>query len=205
MLVFGFSTIYAQQDPKAEKVIKAARKKFYDLADMKADFSYTMENKSAQTKPSVKSGKIAIKKEKYHISLPDQEMICDGKTVWALLKKEKEVNISNYNPKESMSLQRVFKYYDDGMKTRFEATEPTNGVNANKITLFPNSNSTDFFKVEMWVDATDLLRKIKIHNRNGTIFTYDLKNVTINSSVPDAEFLYDKTKFPGFEEVDLRD
>lgn len=199
------ANLFAQQDPKAEKLIKSAKTKFNACEDITATFSYTLENKATKTAPVTKKGTILIQKEKYKITLPDQEMTCDGKTVWAHLFKEKEVNVSNYNPKESMSINKVFKLHEEGMKSKFDGPETVGGVAAQKLTLFPNRSDLEFFKIEVWVDGTEMLRKVKIHNRNGSNVTYELSNITFNSKIPITKFTFDEKKNPGVEVIDLRD
>lgn len=201
----NYSLTNAQVDPKADKIIKNAKKKFNGYQDFTADLTWSLEDKATKAAPSVKKGKIYIKKEKYKIVFPEREMICDGKSVWDYLKKEKEANLSNYNPKEGMSIQRVFKLYDEGMKVRMDATETYNGAAVDKITLFPLAEK-EFFKVELWIEQkTENIRKIKIHNRNGITNQFELNSIVVNTQLADESFVFDKAKYPGVEVIDLRD
>ncbi|GIV43652.1 MAG: hypothetical protein KatS3mg035_0775 [Bacteroidia bacterium] len=196
---------YTQVDPKADKIIKSSRKKMNSYNDMTSDFIWTMENKATQQAPSVKKGKIYIKKEKYKIVFQEREMFCDGKNLWDYLKKEKEVNLSKNNPKEGMNFQRVFKMYDEGMKVKYNATELIGGVNTHKITLFPIEEK-EFFKVELWIEEkTENIRKIKIHNRNGTTHQFEMNNIAANTNLTDDIFVFDINKYPGVELIDLRE
>lgn len=199
------SLSYSQVDPKADKIIKSSRKKMNGYQDMTSDFVWTMENKATQQAPSVKKGKIYIKKDKYKIVFQEREMFCDGKNLWDYLKKEKEVNLSKNNPKEGMNFQKIFKMYDEGMKVRYDKIEPINGSNAHKMTLFPIQEK-EFFKVELWVeDQTENIRKIKIHNRNGTTHQFEMNSIQINTNLTDDMFIFDINKYPGVELVDLRE
>lgn len=208
LLVFHYLLMtlsYAQIDPKADKIIKSSRKKINSYNDMTSDFIWTMENKATQQPPSTKKGKIYIKKEKYKIVFQDREMFCDGKNLWDYLKKEKEVNLSKSNPKEGLNFQRVFKMYDEGMKVRYDGNELIQGVNTHKITLFPIQEK-EFFKVELWIEnVSENIRKIKIHNRNGTTHQFEMNAIQVNTNLTDDMFIFDTSKYPGVEVNDLRE
>ncbi len=196
---------YAQVDPKADKIIKSSRKKMNGYNDMTSDFIWTMENKATQQAPSVKKGKIYIKKDKYKIVFQEREMFCDGKNLWDYLKKEKEVNLSKNNPKEGMNFQKVFKMYDEGMKIKYDAIDIIGGSNTHKMTLFPIQEK-EFFKVELWIEAqTENIRRIKIHNRNGTTHQFEMNSIVVNTNLTDDFFIFDINKYPGVELVDLRE
>ncbi len=209
-LVFYFFCVfihhsYGQIDPKADKIIKSSRKKIHSYNDMTSDFIWTMENKATQQAPSIKKGKIYIKKDKYKIIFPEREMFCDGKNLWDYLKKEKEVNLSKNNPKEGMNFQKIFKMYDEGMKVRYDNLETLNGVGVHKMTLFPIQEK-EFFKVELWIeDKSENIRKIKIHYRNGTTHQFEMNAIQINTNLTDDMFIFDMNKYPGVELVDLRE
>lgn len=199
------SLSFAQVDPKADKIIKSSRKKINGYNDMTSDFIWTMENKATKQAPSIKKGKILIKKDKYKIVFQDREMFCDGKNLWDYLKKEKEVNLSKNNPKEGMSFQKIFKLYDEGMKIKYDILEPIGGIKTHKMTLFPLEEK-EFFKVELWIEeSSENIRKIKIHNRNGTSHQFEMNNIVVNTNLADDIFTFDINKYPGVELIDLRE
>eukprot|EP01031_Cornospumella_fuschlensis_P049255 gene49255-60296_t len=49
--------------------------------------------------------------------MADQQVICDGKTVWAYLKESNEVNVYDYDETEDeLSPNKVFDFYKEGCK-----------------------------------------------------------------------------------------
>ena len=205
MTLLAAANSHAQVDPKADKLIKRARDKFYAFPDFSANVIFTLENKALKEKSPAKSGYIKVKKNKYRIVFPDQEMFCDGKTVWVYLKSNNEVNVSDFDPNESLNIDRVFALYDKGMNSRLDKPETVAGLNTQKISLFPRNNKTDYIRVEVWVNpATDLVYRFKIFNRNGTVYQYDLSGIKTNTLVPDTEFVFDAQKYPKVNIVDLR-
>jgi outer membrane lipoprotein-sorting protein len=134
----------------------------------------------------------------------DLLIVCDGQTIWQYLKKENEVTITPYNPKEGFSLDRIFRIYDQDMKVRLDKSETYKGQTIHKISLFPISDTTDYFRVEVWIsEATELPQRIKFSHRDGTVVDYELKNFQV-ASLPDSEFVFDTRKYPGISVVDLR-
>jgi outer membrane lipoprotein carrier protein len=205
-LLFG-SLLLAQVDPKADNLIKRSRKKLRSLESFTVQFSYQVENKADTTQKRIsKSGTLRYRprQNKFAVDMGDLLIVCNGQTIWQYLKKENEVTITPYNPKEGFSLDRIFRIYDQDMKVRLDKSETYKGQTIHKISLFPISDTTDYFRVEVWIsDATELPQRIKFSHRDGTVVEYELKNFQV-VSLPDSEFVFDTRKYPGISVVDLR-
>ena len=205
-LLFG-SLLLAQVDPKADNLIKRSRKKLRSLESFTVQFSYQVENKADTTQKRIsKSGTLRYRprQNKFAVDMGDLLIVCDGQTIWQYLKKENEVTITPYNPKEGFSLDRIFRIYDQDMKVRLDKSETYKGQTIHKISLFPISDTTDYFRVEVWLnEATELPQRIKFSHRDGTVVEYELKNFQV-VSLPDTEFVFDTRKYPGISVVDLR-
>jgi len=205
-LLFG-SLLIAQVDPKADNLIKRSRKKLRSLESFTVQFSYQVENKADTTQKRIsKSGTLRYRprQNKFAVDMGDLLIVCNGQTIWQYLKKENEVTITPYNPKEGFSLDRIFRIYDQDMKARLDKSETYKGQTIHKISLFPISDTTDYFRVEVWLnEATELPQRIKFSHRDGTVVEYELKNFQV-VSLPDSEFVFDTRKYPGISVVDLR-
>jgi outer membrane lipoprotein carrier protein len=205
-LLFG-SLLLAQVDPKADNLIKRSRKKLRSLESFTVQFSYQVENKADTTQKRIsKSGTLRYRprQNKFAVDMGDLLIVCNGQTIWQYLKKENEVTITPYNPKEGFSLDRIFRIYDQDMKVRLDKSETYKGQTIHKISLFPISDTTDYFRVEVWLnEATELPQRIKFSHRDGTVVEYELKNFQV-VSLPDSEFVFDTRKYPGISVVDLR-
>jgi len=201
------SLLIAQVDPKADNLIKRSRKKLRSLESFTVQFSYQVENKADTTQKRIsKSGTLRYRprQNKFAVDMGDLLIVCDGQTIWQYLKKENEVTITPYNPKEGFSLDRIFRIYDQDMKVRLDKSETYKGQTIHKISLFPISDTTDYFRVEVWLnEATELPQRIKFSHRDGTVVEYELKNFQVVSLL-DSEFVFDTRKYPGISVVDLR-
>lgn len=174
---------------------------------MTVQFTYSVENRADTTKKRItRSGTLRYhpRKNRFAVDLGDIAILSDGKTVWQFLKKEKEVNISNYDPHEGFSLERVFKIYDQDMKVRLDKTETYKGRTLHKISLFPISDTTDYFRVEVWIEGkTELPERMRISNRDGTVVDYELKSYS-TQPLSDSTFVFDVKAHPGVQVIDLR-
>lgn len=193
------------KDPKAESLLQKARLKMDGTNDFTAKFKYQLENKAAKQKAVIKNGVIKFKRAKYKVDFSDQLLLCDGKTVWNYLKAEKEVNVSNHDPNEGFSFDRIFRIYNEDMKARYDRVDRVLGIATEKITLFPASNKTEYFRVELWLSSRDGVPvRLRVWGRNGSTVTYELTDIRLNSSVPDTEFVFNEKAYPGVEVIDLR-
>jgi outer membrane lipoprotein-sorting protein len=73
------------------------------------------------------------------------------------------------------------------------------------VELTPTDKSRSFFKAFLYIDKTQhTLVSIKWLDKGGTKYTLTTKNLNGNAAISDAQLAYNKAKFPGAEEVDLR-
>lgn len=208
-LILGFFALtleaFTQNDPKAVSILDASKKKFYSLTDITSSLKYSLENKSLKDGNVTKKGTIKIKGKKFRINLNGQDIICDGKAIYTILKEEKEINIQEFDPKESMSIDRIFAVYEKETKARLDKDEVLSGKTFNKITLFSNSKESEFIKIEVWINKTStLVERARIYSRNGSTVAYEMSEIKTNSNVPDSDFVFNKASYPGMEIIDLR-
>jgi outer membrane lipoprotein-sorting protein len=205
--LFLSGLVLSQVDPRADNLIKRSRKKLHSLESFVVQFAYQVENKADTTQKRIaKSGTLRYRprQNKFAVDMNDMLIVCDGKTLWQYLKKENEVTITRYNPKEGFSLDRIFRIYDMDMKVRLDKSDTYKGQTIHKISLFPISDTTDYFRVEVWInEAKELPQRVRFAHRDGTVVEYELRNFQV-MALPDTEFVFDSRKYPGISVVDLR-
>lgn len=190
-IVFAALTTQAQTSPQADKLIKASKAKFESLKDFKASFIYTLNNPNLK-KPIVKSGELTVKGEKYKIVFADEEMYCNGKYLWVLLKDDEEIIKSDVDPEGGITPDRLYKIYEKDSKTKYDGAEG----DLEKVSLFANDKKGDIWKTELWINkSTKLIDKAIMHARNGSTYSYVMKNIQSNLGVPDATFNLDEAKY----------
>jgi len=201
----SLSFLWAQSDPKATNIMNTSKQKFGALKDISSSFKYSLENKNLKEGNLSRTGTIKMKGKKYRISFSEQEVICDAINIWVIMKSEKEVNISQYDPEESLSIDRLYKIYETETKARFDKDEIIGGNTYNKISLFALNKSTDYSRVELWVNKKNsFIERAAIFQKNGAIIRYELTNLKTDAGIPDTEFVFSKASWPGYEVIDLR-
>lgn len=193
-------------DPEAKKVLDAVSTKFKTFKTVQAKFSLGIENASGQSLGS-KSGTVYMKGNKYRISVTGQEIFCDGSNVSTYEKSTNEVTITKLDPTvNTITPQKLFtNFYDKDFLYKLNGTQTVKGKAVQEIELTPTDKSKPFFKVLLYVDkASNTIKGAKLFEKTGNRFNYSVNGFTPNSSVSDAQFLFDAKNYPGVEVVDLR-
>lgn len=187
--LFGFVALslgmFAQTSSKADGILKDAQKKYKSLTDLKAEFTFTLSNPNMK-KPVVKNGVAIMSGNRYKITFPDEEMYCDAKRVWLVSAGDEEVTINCFDPKESISPDKVFNLTETGAKTRYDGLEE----GLDKITLF-SKNESDLIRTEVWINPKDkLVARAKMFAKNGSVYEYKMSKITPNTGVAASAFTY---------------
>ncbi len=196
----------AQTDAKAKAVLDGLSKKVSALKSLKTNFSLYLASANGKTKDT-KKGSLEMKGPKYHVTLGNQEIYCDGKTVWTYLKDAQEVQVSSYNPAEqTLSPTKLFtNFYDKEYTYHYAGSKAVGGKPCDVVELTPKGGGKQFKKVELAVDSkTSSLVGGTITEKNGTVYRYEVSGYTPNAPVTDAQFAFNPKQHPGVEVVDLR-
>lgn len=191
-----------QSDPDAKKILDAVSAKFKGFKSVQSKFTLKIENSGGKSLGS-KAGTVSMKGTKYRISVTGQEIFCDGSNVWTLDKAAKEVTISKLDgSNNTITPQKLFtNFYDKDFL--YKLNSEAKGIQ--EIELTPIDKSKPFFKVLVYVNkASQTIASTKVFEKAGNKYTYSVSGMNTSSVVPDATFVFDQTKYPGVEVVDLR-
>lgn len=204
VLVFCAAVPSKAQDAKAEKIVAATQQKLNQLKSLKANFSVQVINRNGKAQAKQK-GNIALKGEQFHITMPDQEIISDGKTVWTILKEAKEVQVSNSDASdEGMTPTKLFtKVYDKHNAYRYLGTRKVAGKLCDVVEMKPQKTG-QFTRVELAIDKSHQIAAGDIFQKDGSHYKYEMSAVSLNPSLPAALFHFDAKAHPKMELVDLR-
>lgn len=197
------------QDAKAKAILDELSAKTKAYTSIKATFSYTLENKDQKIKET-QEGTVTIKGNKYKLEIAKQEVICDGKAVYTIIKEAKEVQINNMpdpNNTESINPANIFTMYEKGFKNKFDGEKVEGGKTYQIISLFPTDpKGKQYHTVKLYIDkAAKQVNKILVFSKDGNNYTYQVKTFTPNAPVEDKIFTYNAAQHPKFEVIDLRD
>ena len=209
LIIFLLSATFqsnAQNDPKAKAVLDAVSAKVKSLKSLKANFAITIAGAKG-AKPQSKKGTVAMKGNKYFVTISGQEIYCDTKTIWTYMKESNEVQITNFDPNEnSFSPSKLFtNFYDKEYNYKYSGEKTVGGKKVDVITLTPTNKTKQYSKVELMVDKTNsVVSGGKMYEKNGNVYSYTVSKYTPNPPLPDNTFVFNSKKYPKVEVVDLR-
>jgi chaperone LolA len=213
LLTFASAVLFAnaqtnptKSDPEAKKILDAVSSKFRTFKTPQATFTYKVEN--AQGKAlSTKTGKVSMKGNKYHVTMGGLEIFSDGKTSWSYDKSSNEVTVDNVNVSSgAMTPQKLFtNFYDRDFYYKLNGDKKDGGKSVQEIELTPTDKTKPFHKIYVLVDkGAKTLYSAKFLEKSGNRYSYTVNSIKPNAVVNDAEFVFNKSKYPGVDVVDLR-
>lgn len=196
-----------QSDPEAKKILDAVSAKFKTYKAVQALFTFKNEDGKGKVL-GIKKGSLFMKGIKYRVSITGgQDIFCDGINIWTYDKAANEVTISKYDPvQSSITPQKLFtNFYEKDFLYKLNGDKKEAGKTLQEIELTPFDKSKSFFKVLIWVDKkTMAIYSTKVLEKSGNKYTYTVSSLNGKATVNDAQFVFDKKKYPGVEVVDLR-
>jgi outer membrane lipoprotein carrier protein len=196
VLIFNIS--YAQNDPKAKKILDALSVKLKSFKGISGNFalkSITSKGKDNGTKV----GTIISKGQKYCIKQAKTEIICDGIKIYNF-DGSKTITISTVEENgQTLSPQNFFSnFYDKDFTYKLLVSKSI----YNEIELVPTDKRKNFSKVTIFIDKVkNMIVKAKILDKSNNIVEFSLTNVNTNATIPDTTFTFNKAKYPKDVEV----
>jgi outer membrane lipoprotein carrier protein len=201
------SNYIGKNDPDAKKVLDALSVKLNSYKAVQANFTLKVEDSKGKLQGS-RNGVIYMKGNKYHLSVVGgQEIYCDGKDVYTYDKSSNEVTITKNDPAtQPISPDKLFtNFYDKDYLYKLNGEDKLGARTVEEVELTPVDKAKTFFKVLLYVDkATHTLVSMKVFDKGGNRYTLDTSKINGAATFTDAQLAYSKAKFPGAEEVDLR-
>lgn len=195
---------FAQNDKKAEDLLKKIVDKMAAYKNFKAELSYTMVNKEMDINEK-KTGFIYVQGDKYRIEMEGQIIISDSKTIWTYIVDSEEVMISNVEEDdESISPNKILTTYSEDYKAKFDNDPKYKNSELKLIDLKPNDKK-QFDKMSILVNEEKLtLDNFSVYDKNGNVFTYHIINLKPNLDLPADTFVFDEAKYPDVDVIDMR-
>jgi outer membrane lipoprotein carrier protein len=194
-----------QSDKKADEILKNLSKKYKTYTAIHADFTYKIEHPEQKTNES-HQGSLWSKGNKYKLHINNQEIICDGKTVWTYLKEANEVQINDASIKsDALTPANIFTMYETGFQFKYLDEKNEGGKVVETIELIPSDKNKKFFKAQLKINKSEnTLVSSKIFNKDGSHFTYTITKFSPNLPAADDQFIFNTAAHPKVETIDLR-
>lgn len=195
---------FAQKDKKATEILDRVIAKTESYKTMEVEFILAMDNVEADIHDN-KNGVLLVMGDKYKLTLSEQIVISDGKTMWTLLMETQEVMINDVEEnEESITPTNLLNSYSDNYKSSYLKEDVINGKTVDLIELTPLKGKT-YTKIEVAIEkGMDQIYSFSMFDKNGSTYSYTIKKYTLNKKVGEFEFVFNEADYPNFEIVDMR-
>jgi len=209
IFIGGSIGAFAQTDAAAKKILNDVSRKYNSYQTIQSDFTLSIQD--ANKKTHTTKGLMLFNKPKnqYVISLPEQEVISDGKSVWNISKDIKEVQISeNENNSSTIGPSNLFTFYQKGYKYVLMPDEKIIRQDkpemAKVIELTPEDTKTNYFKIKLRINKNNHIQDVTIFDKSSNRYTYTIHTLYLGKKFSPQLFTFSKEKYKDYEIVDLR-
>lgn len=193
-------------DPSAKKILDNVSARFKKFKGVQSTFTLKVEDAKGKVQGN-KKGTVYMKGLKYRVTLTGQDIFCDGKNIWTYDKASNEVTITKFDPAaNAITPQKLFtNFYDKDFLYKLNPETKEGNKTIQEIEMTPVDKSKSFHKVLVFIDkGSQTIYGTKVLEKNGNRYTYMVNSLNGNANISDAQFDFNKKKYPGVEEVDLR-
>lgn len=166
-----------------------------------AEYSKKGDTEIAFVMNNTNSGVIRLSGQKFNIETEGVNMWFNGKTLWAYVKENGEVNVTNptQNDIAKINPYAFVSMYKDGYSAAFGQTS----ASTYHIVLNATDAKKTFQQIDVYVDkANKRLESVKLTTRR-TSMSIDVKSYKYKKFA-DAMFVFDKKQYPRVDVIDLR-
>lgn len=206
ILSFAQTKNPTSNDPEAKKILDAVSARFKSFSSVQVVFSYKVENAAGKAL-STKQGTITMKGTKYRLTFTGQEIFCNGTVIWNYDKAANEVTITSVDESSgSLTPQKLFSnFYDKDFYYSLNGEKKIGTKVIQEIQMTPVDKSKAFHTVYLQIDkAAKSLYSTKVLENAGNRYSYTVTTMKTNVPASDAQFNFDKGKYPGVTVEDLR-
>lgn len=202
-LIFSGALAFFQTQ-NANDVLEKVRKAYDSIKDASADFDQMVTYKVTKLNQKL-TGRISVKKQdKLRLETEEQILVTDGKTAWTYSIFNEKVIIDHFDPSSSeLSPSRFFLEFPKDFIMTVVGKETIGGMVTWKLNLTPKNSDNFIQAMSLWADEKEwFIRQVEVRDINGSNTTYRLKQLQINSGLPDQWFQFTPPK--GVDIIDLR-
>ncbi len=203
MWMIPFQTHPKQNDPQAEKLLNKVWEKFQSYKTVQVEFEYELYNPEARVKQNT-NGRVFIQGNKYRAEYMGMTDIFDGKKRYLIVPENKEINIFTPEDDEEITPASLFKFFKKGYRYKMDILQNAGGRKIRYIKLFPIKDDNEIDYVLLGIDTkTYHIYKAIIVQKDKTRITIYIKKFKPNVPLGAKEFVFDKTRYPGYMINDL--
>ncbi|MDR3245676.1 MAG: outer membrane lipoprotein carrier protein LolA [Prevotellaceae bacterium] len=174
-------------------------------------FEYTMKAEDVHLATSeMQDGKVLMKGNKYRLSTTKGvDLYNDGTTQWQYLKDNNEVMISLSDSTSDVITNPLGFIMGDKkeFKQKLKGEVIEDDLNLVEIDFYPKDIKVPYSYIRVRINEKKRIPfSIKYMGKDGMNYTIKIKNYTPDIEMPkDEEFVFESSKYPDIEIVDLRE
>lgn len=200
-LLIPGTTVLAGDTP--QEVLDRVRKHYESIRDAEIHFTQNVKFAVAKVEQQT-SGIVYLKKDNhYRVEVGDHTIVTDGKTVWSFSLPNNQVLIDNYKVDDrALTPERVLFGAPSDFTPSLLGSEKLGKYKTTVLKLIPRSDRLLVKTLKVWVDETDMIRKVEMIDLNGKETVYMVNDARFNTGLQDSRFVFQIPE--GAEVVDLR-
>lgn len=204
--ICAFSQTEQERAEMAKTYLDKMSAKNKSYSTIQTDFTITIDNKQSNTKTD-HNGSLAVKGDKYKLSLMNSITFFDGNSICTWLVEDKEANISDAEEGSDalISPMQLLGSYDKGYKMRYMQDIKVGSNDCVEIDLYPIDHKTNITRVRLTIDKSSYsIKRLMQQGKDGTSYYVNINSFKTNAPIADNEFTFDAKAHPDVEVVDMR-
>ncbi len=190
-----------QSDAKSQEILKKVTKLYQGYKTINA--SFTITTTAVNKKPLVSKGTVWIKGNKFKLNYANQEIFCNGITIWTYNPDDQEVTMEDYKKRDnSITPNEIFTVYQKGYKSKYEGPTTEGGKVHDVVRLVPKKKA-NYAYLKLEIDNSYKISKVIQHYKNGTEVTIEMNKLTPNTAMKDDFFQWSDVGHADVTVVDL--
>lgn len=189
------------QQTDAGKIMERVSDSFSKAGGVRAEFTVSSPEGSS-------AGTISLKGNKFMLDAEGIMTWFDGHTQWSYLVSSDEVNVSEPTVDELQSLNPYawLSLYRHGYRARLDKMNNSReSALYYKVVLAATDRSWEVQSIVLYVSKTDYRpARIVLQQRGGEMAEIVITACKTGQNWPDSFFVFDKTRYPSAEVIDLR-
>ena len=190
-----FSSIFSQNDLKAEELLNKVSDKIDSSNNYSINFTYTIE------KETNSNGSILISKEKYYLDFMGIIQVCDSKNIYTIVPENQEILISEISKEKSKTISpsKLLSFYREGYFVKWFELKINSNDKIQYLKLIPIEPNSQISHLLMGINTVnnDIFKLIEIgKNKNKTIL--EVNSILYNINIDKDKFIFNKDNYKDY-------
>ena len=202
-LLFFIGTIFSartQTSVEAQNLLELTSKQMGNYENIEFEFSYILNNRLEQINQE-SSGQVTLAKEQYKLKFLDAIQLFDGNVLYTIVPENEEITITQADEEEEFGInpKELLNFHKDGYDYYWDINQRVKGKNIQFVKLIPKQKDGDVVSLLLGIDTQkNHLHKLIEVGKNGTVTTLTIKNMKVDSYLPENFFIFNQDDYPNY-------